>query len=102
MPYRPRREGTSRELKIPVEPELIGVVIQLLGYNRVKVKCSDGKARICRIPGRMIKKVWLLENDIVIICPWDFQSDQKADVIWRYDRGEVKVLRARGALDKLV
>lgn len=101
MRYRRRPEGSSRELKIPVEPELIGVVIQLLGYNRVKVKCGDGKVRVCRIPGRMIKKVWLRENDIVIVCPWDFQSDEKADVIWRYDRGEAKVLRAKGVLATL-
>jgi len=102
LPYRPRAEGTSRELKMPQEGEVIGAVIQLLGYNRVKVKCSDGKVRVCRIPGRMIKKVWLRENDIVIVCPWDFQSDQKADVVWRYDRGEVKVLKAKGALGMLV
>lgn len=101
MPYKPRPEGSSRELKMPGEGELIGVVIQLLGYNRVKVKCSDGKVRVCRIPGRMIKKVWLRENDVVIVVPWDFQSDQKADVVWRYDRGEVKALKAKGALGTL-
>lgn len=100
LPYR-KPEG-SRELKMPQEGELIGVVVQLLGFNRVKVKCADGKTRVARIPGRMIKKVWLRENDLVIVTPWDFQSDQKADVIWRYDRGEVKVLRAKGLLGALV
>jgi len=98
---RRRNEGSSRELKTPMEGELLGVVAQLLGFNRVKVKCSDGKTRIARIPGRMIKKVWLREGDIVIVTPWDFQSDQKADVIWRYDRGEVKTLKAKGLLGVL-
>jgi translation initiation factor 1A len=98
---RRRVEGSSRELRIPGEEELLGVVAQLLGFNRVKVKCSDGKTRIARIPGRMIKKVWLREGDIVIVSPWDFQADQKADVIWRYDRGEVKTLKAKGLLDAL-
>jgi len=101
LPYKRRPEGSSRELRLPEEGELIGLVVQLLGYNRVKVKCSDGKVRVCRIPGRMIKKVWLRENDVVIVMPWDFQSDQKADVVWRYDRGEVKVLKAKGALGML-
>ncbi|MBM5805521.1 MAG: translation initiation factor eIF-1A [Candidatus Verstraetearchaeota archaeon] len=98
---RRRVEGSSRELKTPMEGELLGVVAQLLGFNRVKVRCSDGKTRIARIPGRMIKKVWLREGDIVIVTPWDFQSDQKADVIWRYDRGEVKTLKAKGLLGVL-
>jgi translation initiation factor 1A len=100
MRYR-RPEGSSRELKLPAEGELIGVVVQLLGFNRVKVRCTDGKVRICRIPGRMIKKVWLRENDIVMVAPWDFQSDEKADVIWRYDRGEAKTLKAKGLLEVL-
>jgi translation initiation factor 1A len=95
-----RPEG-SRELKMPGEGELIGVVVQLLGFNRVKVRCADGKTRIARIPGRMIKKVWLRENDVVIVTPWDFQSDQKADVVWRYDRSEVKILKAKGMLGAL-
>jgi translation initiation factor 1A len=94
-------EGSSRELRNPSEGELLGVVAQLLGFNRVKVRCTDGKTRIARIPGRMIKKVWLREGDIVIVAPWDFQSDQKADVVWRYDRGEVKTLRSKGLLGVL-
>jgi translation initiation factor 1A len=83
---------------MPAEGELLGVVVQLLGFNRVKVKCTDGKTRIARIPGRMIKKVWLRENDVVLVAPWDFQSDQKADVVWRYERGEAKAIRAKGML----
>ena len=100
MRYR-RVEGASRELKMPAEGELVGVVVQLLGYNRVKVRCTDGKVRVARIPGRMIKKVWLRENDLVLVMPWDFQSDEKADVVWRYDRGEVKTLKAKGLLGVL-
>jgi translation initiation factor 1A len=96
-----RPEGSSRELRNPVEGEIVGVVVQLLGYNRVKVRCVDGKIRVARIPGRMIKKVWLRENDIVLVAPWDFQSDEKADVVWRYDRGEVKTLKAKGLLGPL-
>jgi translation initiation factor 1A len=87
---------------LPSEGELVGVVTQLLGFDRVKVKCSDGKTRICRIPGKMKKKIWLRLNDIVLVAPWDFQSDQKGDIVWRYDRGDMRELKARGYLDMLV
>jgi len=94
-------EGSSRELVLPGEGQLVGIVSQLLGFNRVKVRCSDGKTRICRIPGKMIKKIWLREGDLVLVAPWDFQSDQKGDIIWRYDRNEIKVLKSKGLLGTL-
>ncbi len=94
-------EGSSRELVLPGEGQLVGVVSQLLGFNRVKVKCADGKTRICRIPGKMIKKIWLREGDLVLVAPWDFQSDQKGDIIWRYDRNEIKILKSKGLLGVL-
>jgi translation initiation factor 1A len=87
---------------LPSEGELVGVVTQLLGFDRVKVKCSDGKTRICRIPGKMKKKIWLRLNDVVLVAPWDFQSDQKGDIVWRYDRGDMRELKAKGYLDMLV
>ncbi len=96
------REPSPRSLTLPSEGELIGVVTQLLGFDRVKVKCSDGKTRICRIPGKMKKKIWLRLNDIVLVAPWDFQSDQKGDIVWRYDRGDMRELKAKGYLDMLV
>ena len=96
------RERAPRAMKIPEEGEIVGVVAQLLGFDRVKVKCADGKTRVCRIPGKMKKKIWIRLNDIVLVSPWDFQSDLKADVIWRYDRGNLRDLREKGYLDNLV
>ncbi|MCQ5376982.1 MAG: translation initiation factor eIF-1A [Candidatus Methanomethylicia archaeon] len=97
-----RNEFSSRELKLPEEGEVVGVVAQLLGFDRVKVKCADGKVRICRIPGKMKKKIWLRLNDVVLVAPWDFQSDLKGDIIWRYDRGNFKDLKAKGYLDNIM
>jgi len=94
--------SAPRDSKMPAEGEVVGVVAQLLGFDRVKVKCSDGKVRVCRIPGKMKKKIWLRLNDIVLIAPWDFQSDQKGDVVWRYDRSDFKNLKAKGMLDNLI
>jgi len=47
--------------------ELFGLVIQLMGANQIMVLCEDGKERNVRIPGKLKKKVWVRENDIVIV-----------------------------------
>ena len=40
------------------ELEQFAVVMQLLGVDKIRVACEDGKERLARIPGRMRKRVW--------------------------------------------
>ena len=96
-----REEEEERELRLPGEGEVIGVVVQMLGYDRLKVKCADGETRICRIPGRFKKRLWFREGDIVLVAPWEFQPKTKGDVIWRYNKNEVKKLMEMGYLKGL-
>ncbi|MGC8601039.1 MAG: translation initiation factor aIF-1A [Thermoprotei archaeon] len=85
-------------VRTPAEGELIGVVVQLLGFDRIRVKCIDGKTRMCRIPGKMKKKNWIREGDYVLITPWDFQPDTRGDIISVYSKEEVKQLQAAGII----
>ena len=75
------------------EGEIFGIIIQMLGFDRVRVRCEDGNIRIGRIPGRMKKRVWIRPGDVIIVVPWAFQTDRKADIIWRYTRAEADFLR---------
>jgi len=77
--------------------EMFGIVTSMLGAGHIKVRCEDGKERMARIPGKMRKRIWIREGDVVIIVPWDFQ-DERADVIWRYTNPQVEWLEARGYL----
>lgn len=86
----------DNEVRKPAEGEILGVIVQLVGYDRAKVKCADYKIRVCRIPGRMKKKVWLKENDVVLVAPWDFQSDTRGDIVYKYEKDEVRKLKALG------
>ncbi len=88
-----------RKIPLPKKDklEMFGLVVQLHGSNQVKVLCEDGVERVCRIPGRMKKKTWLRERDIVIIKLWDFQPS-KADVVWRYLGTHVEHLKKKGFL----
>ena len=84
-------------VRIPRGKEILGIVDNMLGANRLSVRCLDGKTRLGRIPGKMKKRIWIRRGDIVIIVPWEFQDD-KADVIWRYTSPQADWLESRGYL----
>jgi len=91
-------EGAISEMTYPGQGEVLGVVVKLLGFDRILVKCQDGKERLCRIRGKMKRRVWIRENDVVLVSPWDFQSDKRGDVVWRYTRAQAEALRKKGYL----
>ena len=91
-------EEELRDLVYPGPEQVVGFVSQLLGYDRVRVKCSDGFERLCRIRGKMKRRVWVRLNDAVLVAPWDFQIKQRGDIIWRYTKSQVDTLRQRGYL----
>ena len=91
-------EGQISEMKYPAQGEVLGVVMKLLGFDRILVKCQDGYERLCRIRGKMKRRVWIREGDIVIVSPWDFQSDKRGDVVWRYTHAQADNLRRKGLL----
>lgn len=84
-------------VKLPKGEELLGVIEQRLGGNRMYVKCSDGKTRNCRVPGRLRRRLWLRPGDTVIIEPWDY-DDEKGDILFKYRKNQVKWLRKKGHL----
>ena len=91
-------EGVIGEMKYPSQGEVLGLVVKLLGFDRILVKCQDGAERLCRIRGKMKRRVWIRESDIVIVSPWDFQSDKRGDVVWRYTHAQADTLRRKGIL----
>jgi len=91
-------EGSISEMVFPHEGEVLGVVTKLLGFDRIMVKCQDGAERLCRIRGKMKRRVWIREGDIVIVAPWEFQTDIRGDVTWRYTHAQAENLRRKGLL----
>merc|ERR1719216_380949 len=45
--------------------------------------CFDGVKRLCHIRGKLRKKVWINQSDIILVGLRDYQ-DAKADVILKY------------------
>jgi len=80
--------------------ELLGVIVQRFGGNRMEVKTTDGKSRNCRVPGKYKKKLWLRPGDFVLITIW-VDDDSKGDVIFKYNPTMVTQLRKKGFLSNL-
>lgn len=91
-------EGELHEMVYPSQGDTLGVVVKLLGFDRILVKCQDGHERLCRIRGKMKRRVWIREGDVVLVSPWDFQSDARGDVVWRYTQAQADMLRKKGYL----
>ena len=93
-------ESQLKEIRLPMEGELLGRVIKLLGSDQVLVKCTDDITRRGRIRGKLKRRIWIRDNDIVIIAPWDFKPRERGDIIWRFTLGQVDWLRNNGHLQK--
>ncbi len=78
-------ESALKEIRLPEEGELLGRVLKLLGSDQVMVKCTDGVTRRGRI--------WIRDNDIVIIAPWDFKDSERGDIVWRFTLPQVDWLK---------
>ncbi len=76
---------------------MFGIVTSMLGAGHIRVRCEDGVERLGRIPGKMRKRIWIREGDVVIIVPWPFQKD-RGDIIWRYTNPQVEWLERKGYL----
>ena len=95
-------EGTEGPIrvKLPREGQVLGIIDQRVGGGRMVVKCTDGKSRNCRVPGRLKRRLWLREKDAVIVKPWEF-DDEKADVLYKYNPNQYNWLKKKGYLKTL-
>lgn len=97
----PNNDEEVLRVRLPKGKEVLGVLEQRLGSSRTYVKCFDGKTRNCRIPGRLKRKLWVREGDIVLVEPWEFGGDEKGDIVFKYRPNQKEWLQKNGHLDKL-
>ena len=93
-------EGEQKvtRVKLPRGREVIGILDQRLGGNKMMIACVDGKNRNCRVPGRLKRALWLRPADVVIIEPWEL-DDTKGDVLFKYRPNQIAWLRKNGYLE---
>lgn len=69
----------------------------MLGNGRLEALCFDGEKRLAHIRGKLRKKVWINQGDIILLSLRDYQ-DEKGDVILKYSADEARSLKAYGEL----
>ena len=94
-------DGSSGRIRVKMPNrkinEMFALAEQILGGRRVTILCEDGETRLARIPGKMRRRQWVREGDLIIVWPWDFQ-DAKADVKHRYTKTQAMYLSRKGVL----
>tara|TARA_B110000444_G_scaffold260684_1_gene308675 strand:- start:18805 stop:19479 length:675 start_codon:yes stop_codon:yes gene_type:complete len=94
-------DGSSGKIRVKMPNrkinEMFALAEQILGGRRVTILCEDGETRLARIPGKMRRRQWVREGDLIIVWPWDFQ-DAKADVKHRYTKTQAMYLSRKGVL----
>jgi translation initiation factor 1A len=94
-------EGLKRELVFKEDGQEYAQVTKMLGNGRLEAMCFDGVKRLCHIRGKLRKKVWINQSDIVLVGLRDYQ-DAKADVIIKYSSDEARNLKSYGEFPESV
>jgi len=84
MKKRKPSKPITRKVKLPVKDEQFAVVVEMSGGSRLRALCEDGRTRMIRIGGRFKRRMWVRENDLILIKPWPVQEKEKADLVYRY------------------
>jgi len=87
--------------------EMFGRIVGVLGNDRMEVFCEDGKHRIGRIRGKIKKRVWIRIADLVIVNPWDWETEVadklgKCEISWRYMKHEISWLERRNRIPEIL
>ena len=93
--------GGKKRGELGYKGEMFALAEEILGGRRVTVLCADGQTRMARIPGKMRRRQWVREGDLIIVWPWDFQ-DSKADVKHRYTKTQAMYLSRKQVLPDVV
>lgn len=79
-------DDVKRELTLKELGQSYAQVTRILGNGHLEAFCFDnagGKKRLCHIRGKLRKKQWINQGDVILVGLRDYQDD-KADVIMKY------------------
>lgn len=87
--------------------EMFARVVDVLGGERMRVFCEDGKHRIGRIRGKIKKRVWIRRGDLIIVNPWEWETEVKdklgkCEISWRYTRAEISWLERNNRVPEIL
>ena len=87
---------------LPRQNQVLGQVEIRLGFGKSRIRCADGKTRLCRVPGALKRRLWVRPNDIVLVEPWELGGNEKGNIVYKYAKNQVQWLKERGHLKALI
>ena len=66
--------GQKRELIYREDGQEYAQITKMLGNGRIEVSCFDGIKRMGHIRGKLRKRVWMGQGDIILVSLRDFQD----------------------------
>lgn len=85
------RDFTPTTAPVKERNQHYALITKRLGGSHLQVKCDDGVERMCVIPGKFRKRVWVAKDDIILVGVRSFQDD-KVDMYYKYNAAEVNII----------
>ncbi|MBD3255010.1 MAG: translation initiation factor 1A [Candidatus Lokiarchaeota archaeon] len=87
--------------------EMFARVVEIYGNDRMEVFAEDSKHYIGRIRGKIKKRVWIRKGDLVIVNPWEFETETKdkmgkCEITWRYTKSEISWLNRNNKIPQIL
>lgn len=75
------------------EAQMYGMVTKRLGGKRIELLCSDAVTRRAVIPGKMVRKIWLNPNDVVLCSLGSLGNPNECYVEHKYNLYDIAKLK---------
>lgn len=92
-------QGEVVRVRTPRSGEILGIVEEMLGAGRFRVRCTDKRTRICRVSGKFKRRQWVRLGDVVLVEPWTVEGDEKGNIVWKYKKVQSDWLEKNGFLN---
>ena len=86
------QENKNTRFKDENESQEYALITKALGNCRFEVMCFDGKSRLATMCGKMRKRVFVNQDELVLVSLRDWQ-DSKCDIIDKYNQNDIQKLK---------
>ena len=90
-------DAFRRNLLLKEDGQEYARVSKILGNGYVECTCFDDVVRRGHIRGKMMRRVWIVMDDVVLCALRDYE-DGKVDIIHKYNSEEIRNLRNLGEI----
>lgn len=95
------QENKNTRFKDENESQEYAQITKALGNCRFEVLCFDGKTRLATMCGKMRKRVFVNQGELILVSLRDWQ-DSKCDIIDKYNDNDIQKFRQKKLLPDFI